>query len=66
MTWESLLLYFQTWSSLHNYLERYPEDRRDPEGNVSVRFWNKLKGTASKDDEVVVEWPVAMILVKNA
>jgi hypothetical protein len=66
MTWESLLSYFQTWSSLHTYLERYPEDRQHPEGNVSVRFWNKLKGAASKDDEVEVEWPVAMILVKKA
>jgi hypothetical protein len=66
MTWEALLSYFQTWSSLHTYFERYPEDLRNPEGDLSVRFWKQLKGNAAKDDEVVVEWPVAMMLVKKA
>lgn len=66
MTWDDLLSYFQTWSSLHTYRERYPEDRQNPEGDISVRFWNQLKGDAKKDDEIVVEWPVAMILAKKA
>jgi trans-aconitate 3-methyltransferase len=65
MTWDDLLSYFQTWSSLHTYRERYPEDSSNPEGDISVRFWKKLKGDKKKEDEIVVEWPVAMILVKK-
>jgi len=71
--WSSLLAYFHTWSSLHTYHELYPEDLTHPDGNLAVRFWQLLKdgvakdgGRVGDDDEVEVEWPMALILVKRA
>jgi hypothetical protein len=69
MSWDELLGYFRTWSSLHTYHERHPADRERSDGDIAVRFWNELKdGAAAKSNEekVDVEWPVAMILVKKA
>ena len=31
MTWRDLLAYFRTWSSLHTYQERFPEDKTSVE-----------------------------------
>ena len=31
MTWRDLLAYFRTWSSLHTYHERFPEDKSSVE-----------------------------------
>ena len=31
MTWRDLLAYFRTWSSLHNFQERFPEDKTSVE-----------------------------------
>ena len=31
MTWRDLLAYFRTWSSLHTYHERFPEDKTSVE-----------------------------------
>jgi hypothetical protein len=72
MTWNDLQQYFRTWSSLHTYHERYPEDLTHPEGDIAVRFWKSLKDGVDKDkktkdnDLVEIEWPLALILVKKA
>lgn len=74
MTWDDLLVYFRTFSSLHTYHERYPEDLQHPDGDIAVRFWNQLKAeVADKDncdipkntDEIDVEWPLALILARR-
>jgi hypothetical protein len=72
MKWDELQQYFRTWSSLHTYHERYPEDLKKPEGDIAVRFWKSLKdsvereGKAADKSHVEVEWPVALLLVKRA
>ena len=70
MQWNDLLEYFHTWSSLHTYRGKFPEDLAHVGGNIAVRFWKELKEGAQKEggeaeDEVDIEWPVAMILVKR-
>ncbi|KAK0232110.1 S-adenosyl-L-methionine-dependent methyltransferase [Armillaria nabsnona] len=65
-TWGALLTYFRSWSSLHTYLEHGGE-------GIEVRFWNALREGAAKEgntaveesDELMVEWPIGMILVKK-
>ena len=67
MTWTDLQQYLRTWSSLHTYHKRYPEDLKRPEGDISVRFWNSLKaGVGAKDEDTVeIEWPLALMLVQK-
>ncbi|KAH7929141.1 S-adenosyl-L-methionine-dependent methyltransferase [Leucogyrophana mollusca] len=75
MNWDDLLSYLRTWSSLHTFREAHPEDAQHAEGSVEVRFWNALKEGVEKElggvkvegkDEVDIEWPLAMMLVKKA
>ena len=74
MTWYDLYAYFRTASALHTFLERNPEDGTRPEGDIGMRFWRSLmSGAMAQDgvvlqpeDEVEVEWPLALILVKKA
>ncbi len=102
LTWLELLAYLRSWSALHNYLERYPQDKDAPvdqrfleedtealeggekwfdtamelgavkSGDIAVRFWKDLRqgvsnagGKSGMLDQVDVEWPVAMILVRR-
>ncbi|CAL1711001.1 unnamed protein product [Somion occarium] len=71
MTWNDLLEYLRTFSSLHTFHERYPEDLKNPDGDIAVRFWGSLKELVSKQggnvrdtDQVEVEWPLALILAR--
>ncbi len=70
MTWDNLLSYLRTYSSLHTYHEKYPEDLQNPEGDIAVRFLNRLKTiTTDKEgahaDEIDVEWPLALLLARR-
>ncbi|KAI0075590.1 S-adenosyl-L-methionine-dependent methyltransferase [Panus rudis PR-1116 ss-1] len=72
-TWNDLLGYLRTYSSLHTYHEAHPEDLKNPEGDIAVRFWKSLRqhvatqgGKADETDEIDIEWPVAVILAKRA
>ena len=74
MTWDDLLSYFRTFSSLHTYHEKYPEDLARPDGDIAVRFWNKLKAEVAQHEnqsvedipkEIDVEWPLALILARR-
>lgn len=64
-TWNGLLGYFRTWSSLHTYLERHPDDLKREDGNIADRFWRSLMNGAAKEsgqtvkgeDEITVDWP---------
>ncbi|KAG2346401.1 hypothetical protein BDR05DRAFT_997390 [Suillus weaverae] len=73
MTWDDLLSYLNTWSSLHTFRQHNPTDGENPRGDVAVRFWKDLKEGVEREDgraveghdEVDIEWPLAMIMVKR-
>lgn len=74
MTWDDLLLYFRTFSALHTFHEKNPEDFDNPKGDIAVRFWNSLKEVVSEqdgkqdvgnDEEIELEWPLALILARR-
>lgn len=67
MTWIDLQHYLRTWSSLHTYHERHPDDLKRPEGDIAVRFWKSLKDRARAKDHyaVEIEWPLALMLVQR-
>ena len=67
--------YLRTFSALHTFAERHPEDARREDGDIAERFWRALKaeaaardGTAlpTDEDEVEIEWPMALILATRA
>ncbi|EIW75436.1 S-adenosyl-L-methionine-dependent methyltransferase [Coniophora puteana RWD-64-598 SS2] len=77
MTWLEFYGYLQTWSSLHTFREANPSDAKQPEGDIATRFYKALmegvqreSGDGTKEvketDEVDIEWPVAMMMVKKA
>ena len=75
MTWEELMCYFRTWSPLHTYHEKYPEDLERADGDIATRFWRKLKEEVARvegkevprDDETIdIEWPLALIFARKA
>lgn len=66
MAWNNLLGYLNTLSAYHRFLKKYPEDAENPEGDINVRFWKKLKGNAGGEDTVRVDWPVALILTRRS
>ena len=80
MSWPDLLAYLRTFSALHTFHERYPQDLERKEGDIAVRFWNSLKAEVAKDQEregkekgekegeegeIEVEWPLALILARR-
>jgi len=68
MMWIDFQQYLRTWSSLHAYHERYPEDLERPDGDIVLRFWKSLKDEVGADDQDIVdiEWPLALILARRA
>ncbi|OJT13461.1 hypothetical protein TRAPUB_9991 [Trametes pubescens] len=75
LTWTELLGYFRTWSPLHTFHEKHPEDLERADGDIAVRFWRRLKeevgraegGEVPKDEDVVeIEWPMALLLARKA
>ncbi|KAL1689513.1 S-adenosyl-L-methionine-dependent methyltransferase [Schizophyllum commune] len=70
-TWDGLLGYLHTFSSLHTFHEKYPHDLAHPDGDISVRFWKALQEVVRREkgevgEHVMVEWPLALILGKVA
>ncbi|KAJ2956659.1 hypothetical protein NUW54_g14651 [Trametes sanguinea] len=76
LTWEELLGYFRTWSPLHTFHEKYPEDLQREDGDIAVRFWRKLKEEVARsegketvpndEDTIDIEWPLALLLARKA
>lgn len=66
MTWEDLQAYLHTFSSLHTYHEKYPQDKENPEGDIATRFFNTLKKETGEPEYIDVEWPMAVMLVKRS
>ncbi|KAF8838278.1 S-adenosyl-L-methionine-dependent methyltransferase [Paxillus ammoniavirescens] len=74
MTWNNLYDYLRTCSALHTFLEKNPQDKLQPEGDICMRFWKSLMRNAEEqdgvkvgaEDNVDVEWPLAVVMVKKA
>jgi trans-aconitate 3-methyltransferase len=71
MTWEALENYLRTWSALHTFHAKHPEDRDHADGDIVQRFMRRLKDgvtdeVKSPSDQVEVEFPLALIMIKKA
>ncbi|KAG2100251.1 hypothetical protein BD769DRAFT_1510186 [Suillus cothurnatus] len=74
VTWDDLLSYLNTWSPLHTFHQLNPTDAEIPRGDIAVGFWKDLKEGAEREDgrtveghdEVDIEWPLALMMVKRA
>lgn len=76
LSWESFEQYLRTWSSLHDYLARHPDDK-DAEGRDIVdRFVRQVREEGEKTpshgvdleswkDGFTAEWPLALILLRK-
>jgi hypothetical protein len=71
LTWDYLNSYLRTGSALYAHFRKYPEDQNNPDGDIAKQFVNSLKrGVAAQNggkvvDEVLVEWPISVILVQK-
>lgn len=74
VTWDGLLAYLNTFSSLHTYHQKHPEDLENPAGDIAQRFRQRLLDHVkdqsggvepSLSDEVEIEWPLALLMVKR-
>ncbi|KAG8983838.1 hypothetical protein FRB90_005705 [Tulasnella sp. 427] len=68
MPWEGVQAWLRTWSALHNYQRRYPEDKertgKGKDRDIVDRFVEVLKdrlGTETVD----VQWPVSLVMIKK-
>jgi len=52
VTWEGFYAYLQSFSSLHTFHERYPEDLKHPEGTIAQRFMQTLRTEMEELDKV--------------
>ena len=70
MTYENLENYLRSFSALHTFQEQNPEDAKNPEGDVAKRFLKVLKKgieeEGGKPDELIIEWPMTVILAKRS
>ncbi|KAJ1303382.1 hypothetical protein OPQ81_011574 [Rhizoctonia solani] len=75
LTWDCFKSYLRTWSSLHDYLVKHPDDKDSKGRDIVDRFVNevyekgeKLPNTDTKawKEGFVAEWPLALLLLKKA
>ena len=71
MSWDDLMSYLRTFSALHTFHEKYPDDLRRSDGDIAVRFLNRLRDEVASQkgeagEEIDVEWPLALILARRA
>lgn len=73
VTWDQFLAWLRTSSALHTFHEKFPEDLKHPEGDISARFWKSIKDGVEKqegravkdDDQLQLDWPLTLLLVKR-
>lgn len=74
MTWSNLLQYFRTYSALHNFHDKHPEDLARSDGDISQRFLLLLiKSVEEREgckitpetDQVQVEWPLGLLQARK-
>lgn len=65
-TWEILDAYLHTWSAVHSYHERYPEDKVADGGDIVTRFVKGLRIKLGVDVEHFdLYWPVYVMLIRR-
>jgi hypothetical protein len=74
LDWDSFDKYLRTWSSLHDYLAKHPDDK-DAEGQDIVNRFvqevrkkgGKIPGAAAEawKDGFTAEWPLALLLLRK-
>lgn len=73
LTWENLDNYLRTWSPLVAFKDAHPDDAKNPQGDIVQRFVKRLQKGVAEDlgadykpsDEVELEFPVALLLLKK-
>ncbi|KAJ7155350.1 hypothetical protein C8R43DRAFT_1126022 [Mycena crocata] len=74
MTWGGAGLhgYLRTFSALHRFHEEFPEDLEHSEGDIATRFLRNLMtvaevplGPEGLEQEVEVEWPLALVIARR-
>jgi len=67
MTWDGMRAFFKTWSAVHSYQERHPEDKDREDGDIVDRFVQTLKERLPEGEEgVQVEWPIFSMMIRKA
>ena len=75
LSWDSFQQYLRTWSSLHNYLAKHPNDKNAEGKDIVDRFVEEVREEGSKipgadaeawKDGFAAEWPLALLLFRKA
>ncbi|GAB1520779.1 trans-aconitate methyltransferase 1 [Rhizoctonia solani] len=75
LTWDAFKSYLRTWSSLHDYLVKHPNDKDSEGRDIVDRLVKEVyeKGESLPDadtkawkDGFIAEWPLALLLLKKA
>ncbi|EJT99573.1 S-adenosyl-L-methionine-dependent methyltransferase [Dacryopinax primogenitus] len=70
MNRQDLDTYARTFSALHTFWEKHPEDKQRSDGDFATRFVARMMQVISEDggntNEFTVDWPAGLILVKKA
>ncbi|KAG9048385.1 hypothetical protein FS837_013022 [Tulasnella sp. UAMH 9824] len=68
MPWAEIEGRWRTWSALHTYLEKHPEEKartgQGKDGDILDRFVCNLKEKLGTDD-VTLEWPMVLMMIKK-
>lgn len=79
MTWELLDNYCRTWSNLHNFLAKFPQEKEkrvsdghpaNEKGDIVQRFLARLKHESEKShgkalEKLEIEWPMTLLLYRK-
>ncbi|KAB5595927.1 Trans-aconitate 3-methyltransferase [Ceratobasidium theobromae] len=74
LSWANFSQYLRTWSSLHDYLDKHPEDKDSSGGDISDRFVREVREAGEKipeadakawEDGFEAEWPLALYLLRR-
>lgn len=70
LTWAWIESYIRTWSPLHAYQLKHPDDKertgRGKDGDIVDRFIEELKARLPENKESVdVEWTMYLMMIKN-
>ncbi|CAE6456202.1 unnamed protein product [Rhizoctonia solani] len=75
LSWDAFRSYLRTWSSLHDYLVKHPNDKDSEGGDIVDRLvkevYEKGENLADTDtkawkDGFIAEWPLALLMLKKA
>ncbi|KAG8919647.1 hypothetical protein FRC01_001188, partial [Tulasnella sp. 417] len=68
LTWAQIDEWWRSWSALHTYLDRHPEEKertgQGKDGDILDRFIYNLKERVGKND-VKLEWPMVLMMIRK-